>query len=112
MSVFSDVSSHHTLSGPNNDIITKTSGTSWTSSYGTDIIKSSNNDIIQYQIKINKMNSRIGVGIVSNLHHHDTNKALEATHAYWLNVDNGYVSVEHGQKGYNGHKCATGDILT
>eukprot|EP01084_Bolivina_argentea_P094147 169262_1 len=113
MSVFSDLCSHHTLSGPNDSIFTKTSGPQDNSSFGTDIIKSGNNDIVQYQIKINNKSGMIAVGIVSNLHPHNTNASfLRKTGAYWLNLDNGYVCVESQDKGVLGHKCVAGDTLT
>eukprot|EP01084_Bolivina_argentea_P196505 336839_1 len=116
MSVFSNLCSHHTLSGPNDNIITKTSGpnseSDKNSSFGRDIIKSGNNDIIQYQIKINKMKSRIGIGIVSNLHDHNTNSKFWGKHSYWLSLDCA-IFVEDGKgKGELGHKCAAGDTLT
>eukprot|EP01084_Bolivina_argentea_P291114 500284_1 len=116
MSVFSDISEQHTRSGPNNNIITNTFGTDNdynNASFGRHIMKCGNNDIIKYQIKIDKMNSKysIAVGIVSNLHHQNTNEDFDGQHAYCIAISTGNVYIDGKKQNNKHHKCKEGDTF-
>eukprot|EP01084_Bolivina_argentea_P050015 91965_1 len=58
------------------------------------------------------MKSRIGVGIVSNLHAQNTNEHFNIKHGYWLSLDYGWFGVDGNEKHSDAHKCVAGDTLT
>eukprot|EP01084_Bolivina_argentea_P291112 500280_1 len=98
MSVFNDIGKQLTLSGPNNNTITKTSGDNvWNNSaFGRQII--SNNEIIQYQIQMDKrsisLGGNIAVGIVSNLHDQNPNEYFKRQHSYLIDMHYGTVHID------------------
>eukprot|EP01084_Bolivina_argentea_P291111 500279_1 len=116
MSVFSDIGKEFTLSGPNNNTITKTSGDNvWNNSaFGRQIIKCGNNEIIQYQIQWDKQGGggNIAVGIVSNLHDQNPNEYFKRQHSYVIDMYYGIVHIDANKQDNKGHECREGDILT
>ena len=73
------------ISGENNNIVTKVSGSKWEPAYGSEWMQSNINKIIQWKIKFNARTDNVGVGIVNNNHHFDITKDF-----YW-NAKNSYV---------------------
>eukprot|EP01084_Bolivina_argentea_P263854 446756_1 len=117
MSVFSDSGKELTLSGPNNNTITKTSGDNGClnkSAFGRQIIKCSNNEIIQYQIQWDKngYGNNIAVGIVSNLHDQNPNEYFKGQHSYLIGMHYGCICIDANKQYHKGHECREGDILT
>eukprot|EP01084_Bolivina_argentea_P291113 500283_1 len=101
MSVFSDIGKEFTLSGPNNNTITKTSGDNvWNNSaFGRQIMKCGNNEIIQYEIQWDAYEngwwgSNIAVGIVSNLHDQNPNEYFKRQHSYLIDMHYGTVHID------------------
>eukprot|EP01084_Bolivina_argentea_P234262 394374_1 len=118
MSVFTDIGLCYTLSGLNNNTITKTSGKQgsfggdWDSAaFGRQIITCDTAEIIKYEIKFDKARY-VCAGIVSNLHNQNGNQMFDGQHSYKINFSDGAVDIEGQRRSYKTHNCATGDSAT
>eukprot|EP00483_Globobulimina_turgida_P004834 UN04843 len=110
--IFEEISDKLIRSGWDYNTITKKDTYYWShAAYGKRWIDSNSKNVYSWNIKIETKTNDIGIGIISNLHHQNTNQDFDAQHSYFYNLGNGWLGINKRGYGYPGFSCVAGDTV-